>query len=85
MRGHDLMMGEALAQWDGCSLIEKNAHSGRSQGTASGMLEHCSCSLDRDARKPLDKLRDGCTILEILEQGGHRYARAAKDPGAAHP
>lgn len=79
------MMREALTQRDGRSLIEEDAHSDRSQSTSSGVLEHCSCPLDRDARKPLDELRDGCTVLEILEEGGYRYARAAKHPGAAHP
>ena len=78
------MMPQAFPQGDRRSLIEDHAHSDRSQSTPGGVLEDRARSLDSDTRKPFNKFCNRGAAFEILEQGGHRHARAAKNPCAAH-
>ena len=47
------------------------------------MLKDCLYLLSCDARKPLQKIVYGCTVLEIVKQGMHRHASASKNPCSA--
>ena len=64
-------------------MIEQDTHLCGSEGAACDVIEHGTNLVKRDARKPFDELRHGSAILEILEQRGHRHARATKYPSAA--
>jgi len=51
---------------------------------ASGMLEHGTNLVQCRPRKPVDELVDRDTILQVLEQRGHRNARGFEQPCAAY-
>lgn len=48
------------------------------------MLKHRADLLKSDTRKPVNKVRDVCPILEILEESSHRDTSTAKNPRATH-
>ena len=48
------------------------------------MLEHDTGLLQGDAGKPIDELMNRGVVFEVLEERGHGYASAKKDPSAAH-
>lgn len=52
---------------------------------SDGMFEDGLDLLFCDAGKPRQKVIDRCARFKVLEQGGYRYARAAKYPGTADP
>lgn len=47
------------------------------------MVEDGPYLLARDAWEPLQEIVHGSIVLEILEERGHRHARAAKQPSTA--
>ncbi len=57
---------KVLTKGDWRTLVEKNAHLCRFK-RASCMLKHCPDLRERDTRKPNNKVRDVCPILEILK------------------
>lgn len=79
----DLMGGEVFAKRDWGTLVEKNAHSSRFE-RAGGVFEHGTDLLERDARKPGNKVRDLRPVFEVLEQGRDGNAGAAKHPSATY-
>ena len=46
------------------------------------MIQNDAYLFERDPGKPLDKLRRGSSIFEILKQGGHGHPRAAEYPSS---
>jgi len=72
---------KVLAKWDWSTLVKKKTHLRRFERTG-GVLKHGADLRKRHARKPVNKVRDVCPILEILEEGRHRNTRAAKHPRA---
>jgi hypothetical protein len=48
------------------------------------MFEDCIYLVFRDTRKPLEKLGDTGTVLEVFKKGFDRNPCAAKDPGTTY-
>jgi hypothetical protein len=70
-------------QWVGGALVEQYAHLYLSQSAPAGMIENGPDLFKRDSGKPLDKLRSGSSVLEILKKCSHRDPGTAEHPGAA--
>ena len=68
----DLMVGQETTQGCRGTLIKKDPHLRRRQGTACGVLKHRANLLDGDAREPFDKLGRLRTVLKVLEQSCNR-------------
>lgn len=81
-RNH-LVVQQKVAQWRRRALVEKDSHLHRGQRTSSGVLQHRTCLIERDAGEQLDELTDRHPVFEVLKQGRERHARAAEDPGPA--
>ena len=81
--GGHFVLREKFAQRDRRALIEKYAHSGRSERTARRVLEDGAGLLEGDTGEPFDELSQWDAIFEIFKQGGDGYTRTAKHPGAA--
>jgi hypothetical protein len=77
------MLLQGIPQRDGGTLVEQNAHLGRSQGALLCVLQDSADLFQSHAREPLDELRCQRTILEVLEQCCSRNACASKDPCSA--
>ena len=65
------------------SLVEQDSHLRRGERAARRVFKDSTHLFERDAGKPLDELRDGRTIFEVLEQRRDRHATAAEYPGTA--
>ena len=77
------MLRERVSQWNRCALIKEDAHSGWGERTARSVLKYRADLFERDARKPLNKLRDWGAVLEILKQSRYRNSRASKNQRSA--
>jgi len=85
------MAGQMVSEWYWSSLIEKDSHVGgrtllmlHFSETVLGMLENRDDLLWSYARKPLQKLIDGCARFQVFEKRSHRHAGSAKNPGPAN-
>lgn len=76
------MLDEQGAKRRWGTLIEQNAHLRGREGPASCVLQRLPDLIEGDAREPLNKVSQGCTVFEILEERGHRNPRAAQNPRA---
>ena len=76
----DFMLRQGLAQRYRGALVEKDAHSGRSQGAPCCVFEHRAYLVEGDPGEQLDKLGHRDTILEIFEQRRDGHAGAAEQP-----
>ena len=65
-------------------LIEEDTHLGWGARAPGGVLQNGAYLFERDAREPIDELRDEGAILEIREQRGYRYPASAEHPSSAH-
>jgi len=79
----DLMGGEVFTKGNRSALVEKDAHSSCFE-RAGGVLQHGTDLRERNAREPGNKVRDLGPVFEVLEQGRHRNAGAAKNPSATY-
>ena len=80
------MFREVLSERERNALVEQDPHSDRNSGglnTSSSVLEDGVNLLASDAGKPFQELINRSAAFEILEQGAHRDAGAAKYPRAA--
>jgi len=82
---HYLMLRERRAQRNRNALVEQNTHLCRGQCTARGVLQDGANLLQRDAGKPLHKLRYQSAVFEILKQRRDWHASAAEHPSSADP
>lgn len=80
-RGH-VVFWQKLPQRRRRSLIEEDAHSSRGQGAERSVFEHGARLFESDSREPLDELRDGRAVFQVLEQGSDGDACPTKHPGA---
>lgn len=80
--GGNLVARQGVPQRNRSALIEQDAHSGRSQRAAGSVLQDGPNLFERDTVKPLDELRRGGAVLQILEHCSHRDAGAAKHPSS---
>lgn len=79
---HDLAASDAAAP----ECLDRTGRAlGCGESAARRVLQHSACLVKADAREQLDKLADWYTVLEILEQGGNRHARATEHPGSTDP
>ena len=77
------MLEQELAQGDRRPLIKEYAHLRGRRGTPRSVFENSADLLKGYACEPLHELRHLRAVLQILEQGGDRNARATEHPGAA--
>ncbi len=77
------MSGEVFTKRNRSALVEKNTHLSRFE-RAGRVLEYRAGLRERNARKPGNEVRDLGPVFEVLEQGGNRDTRAAKDPSATN-
>ena len=82
---HDFVPDQGVAQRRRCSVIEENPQLCHGKRTASGVLQHRACLIQRHAREPVKELMDGGVILQVLKKGRDGYAGAFEDPGTTHP
>ena len=82
-RGY-FMLRQYLPKGCGRSLIKEDSHLRRDQSASRRVLEYCTHLLESYSGKPLYELRDGSTILKILEKGRNGNAGPAKHPGSAN-
>lgn len=74
------MLLQGIPQRDRSTLVEQNAHLGRSQGAPLCVLQDSAHLLESHAGEPFDELRRQRTIFEILEQCCEGHTRTSEDP-----
>ena len=61
--GSDLVLRQELTQGCRSALIEQNAHLRWGERAPRSMFQHGANLFNSDAREPLDKLGDECTVF----------------------
>ncbi len=84
-RGLDDEPVKGPAQRRGRALIEEDLQraSGRNSEAVARVLQHRVNLRTRHAREPLEKLADGRSAFEVLEEGSHGHTRGAEQPFSA--
>jgi hypothetical protein len=77
------MLPKGIAQRDRSTLVEQDAHLGRSQGALLRVLQDSAYLLESHAGEPLDELRCKCAVLEVFEKRCNWHSRTSKDPRSA--